>query len=111
VIRVRHPRYAKHNRTFPQGGSASLGSHVFCLWSGAQPPTPPASVRFHRSRVNYVNKAEPIGVSRTVETAAAKAPAVYTPFSDALTAIECLRGAYSITLPENTAYAILKFPL
>ena len=66
-------------------------------------------MRFHRSRVNYVNKVEPIGVSRTVRLRATVAPTVYTPFREAETEIRRDGDETVLTLPEGTAYAILHF--
>lgn len=67
-------------------------------------------IRYHRSRVNYINKVEPAGVSRRVVLGARTAPEVYTPFQDQPTEISVDGGVCSVTLPEKCAYAIFHFP-
>ena len=66
-------------------------------------------MRFHRSRVNYVNKVEPIGVDRVVTVRSEKELTVYTPFNEEETDVCLQEGVYKITLPEKTSYAIMKF--
>ena len=66
-------------------------------------------MRFHRSRVNFVNKVEPIGITEEVKLTANASPAVYTPFNDEASEIREEDGVYSVRLPEKTAYAILRF--
>ena len=66
-------------------------------------------IRFHRSRMNYVNKVEPIGIERTIVLEANGKPEVYTPFNDEPSKVERKDGLYSITLPEKCSYVILKF--
>ena len=66
-------------------------------------------IRFHRSRVNYINKVEPIGISDTVMLVADVAPTVYTPFSDTPAKVTYEKGTYTVRFPEKTAYAILRF--
>ena len=66
-------------------------------------------IRFHRSRVNYVNKVEPVGITDTVCLRADAAPTVYTPFNGGESVIAKTAAGYSIRLPEKTAYAILRF--
>ena len=65
-------------------------------------------IRFHRSRVNLVNKVEPIGVDGVIELRSDSHITVYTPFSDEESTVEYRNGIYTITLPEGTSYAILK---
>ena len=67
-------------------------------------------IRFHRSRVNYINKVEPIGISESVKIEAPTAPIVYTPFNDGVATVSRGEDGYTVTLPEKTAYAILYFP-
>ena len=67
-------------------------------------------IRYHRSRVNYVNKVVPIGVSREVTLLTEKMPTVYTPFDPEETTVSMGDGTCTLTLPENCAYAILHFP-
>ena len=66
-------------------------------------------IRFHRSRVNFVNKADPIGISREVQVKADVAPKVFTPFNAEESCVVREADGYRITLPEKTAYAILYF--
>ncbi|MBE6689789.1 MAG: hypothetical protein E7590_00715 [Ruminococcaceae bacterium] len=66
-------------------------------------------IRFHRSRVNFVNKAEPVGISREVLVASEISPRVFTPFNGEESAVCREAKGYRITLPEKTAYAILYF--
>ena len=67
-------------------------------------------IRYHRSRVNYINKVEPIGISRQVILGADKAPQVYTPFNTEATQISMEKDVCTLTLPEKCAYAIFHFP-
>jgi len=67
-------------------------------------------IRFHRSRVNYVNKAEPVGVTQTIRGKGEVLPLVYTPFNDAAVAAVREGDGFKVTLPEKTAYVILHFP-
>jgi len=67
-------------------------------------------MRFHRSRVNYVNRVTPIGVSETVTLEAEKVPEIYLPF-DKGEGVAVQNGKkISVQLPKNTAYFILRFP-
>jgi len=66
-------------------------------------------MRFHRSRVNFVNKVEPIGISREIVIESDTKPEVYTPFNDEPTEIELKDGICKLTLPEKCAYALLRF--
>ena len=67
-------------------------------------------MRFHRSRVNYITKAEPIGVSRHLRLTAPTAPTVYLPLGEGEATVTAADGDYTLQLPEGTAYAILHFP-
>lgn len=66
-------------------------------------------MRFHRSRVNYVNKVEPIGVTRTLCLAANSVPRVYLPFHDTPVKAQLQDGVCSIDLPEGCSYLIVQF--
>ena len=68
-------------------------------------------IRYHRSRVNYVNKVVPIGISREIKLQTAVKPAVYTPFNDSETSVSLEGDVCTLQLPENCAYIILHFPL
>lgn len=66
-------------------------------------------IRFHRSRVNYITKVEPVGVSRTVRLRTDKIPVVYTPFNQEGAQVEQDEtGAFTIHLPECCSYALLR---
>jgi hypothetical protein len=65
-------------------------------------------MRFHRSRVNYVNKVEPVGIDRTVTLRAAGEVQVYLPLSKEKAEVVREGDVCRITLPEKTAYAIVK---
>ena len=66
-------------------------------------------MRFHRSRVNLVNKAEPINVSERIALHTELTPTVYLPFGEGTAAVCRTQEGYDITLPKNTAYAIVSF--
>ena len=66
-------------------------------------------IRFHRSRVNYVNKVEPIGITREIRLEAESAPTVYTPFNEGATEVTRAGKTLTFTPPEGTAYMILRF--
>ena len=66
-------------------------------------------IRFHRSRVNYVNKVEPVGVGERIRVRAATAPLVYIPFQKESAEVTGENGTYTIKLPPKTAYAILRW--
>ena len=66
-------------------------------------------IRFHRSRVNYVNKAEPVGVTKRITGEAKSAPKVYTPFSKLPARVTFENGTFTAELGEETAYVILRF--
>ena len=67
-------------------------------------------IRFHRSRVNFVNKVTPIGIEREVALKCEKKPTVYIPVSDGEAEIAFENGACTITLPENCSYALIHIP-
>ena len=64
-------------------------------------------IRFHRSRVNYITKVEPIGVDPVVKIHADVAPEVYTPFHQEQSSVASDGMIHTITLPDKCAYAIL----
>lgn len=66
-------------------------------------------MRFHRSRVNFINKVTPIGIDGVLELKTKTAPQVYTPFSQEANRIMEEPGRCTVTLPEDCAYAILEF--
>ncbi len=66
-------------------------------------------MRFHRSRVNFVNKVAAAGVTDTLKMRCDKEPEVYIPFGEQGGKAEMTDGVCSVFLPQNTAYVILKF--
>ena len=66
-------------------------------------------IRTHRSRVNYVNKAEPVGITGTVRVASPRPPQVFTPFRAEGSAVTREGDEFAVTLPRGCAYAILRF--
>ena len=60
---------------------------------------------------NFVNKADPIGISRKVQVEADTEPQVFTPFNSEDTDVVHDENGYTLSLPEKTAYAILYFAL
>ena len=66
-------------------------------------------IRYHRSRINYINKVEPAGVDRKIIIEANSKPEVYTPFNDEASDAVLKDGMCNVVLPEKCAYAILKF--
>ena len=67
-------------------------------------------IRYHRSRVNYVNKVVPVGCDPTVTVASAQVPTVYTPFNKGDVSIASADGVHTLTLPPDCAYVIMHFP-
>lgn len=67
-------------------------------------------IRFHRSRVNYINKVTPIGIGREVVLQCEKTPQVYIPISDGKAETSCENGICKIVLPENCSYALIHIP-
>lgn len=66
-------------------------------------------IRYHRSRVNFINKVEPVGVSQTLTVTANSAPQVYTPFNKEDTEVSVADGVCTVKLPPKCAYAILYY--
>jgi len=69
------------------------------------------SIRFHRSRVNFITKVLPAGVGTPIEIATHRIPKVYTPFVTGDTKISTENGMCILELPPNCSYAILEFCL
>lgn len=67
-------------------------------------------IRFHRSRVNYINKVEPIGVDPTVCIKSNLIPQIFTPFNEEASTVHTDGQLLTITLPDKCAYAIIHFP-
>ena len=66
-------------------------------------------IRFHRSRVNLITKVTPIGISRVLVFESRLEPTVYLPITKGEAKIEREGEKITITLPENTSYAIVEF--
>ena len=66
-------------------------------------------IRYHRSRVNLITHAEPIGIDCVVQLEAASAPVVYTPFCDEGSTVTLEDGLCTVHLPDKCSYAILQF--
>ena len=64
---------------------------------------------YHRSRINYINKVEPIGIEGKITIEAQNVPLVYTPFNDDTYEVILKDGVCNIKLPEKCSYVILKF--
>ena len=62
-------------------------------------------MRYHRSRVNYINVVVPQAVDRTLKLVAEGVPQVFTPFNEEPSQVEATENGCKITLPENCAYA------
>lgn len=65
--------------------------------------------RFHRSRVNYVNRAEPIGVKNEIRVASSIIPEAYTPFNSGRPLITTDGKTHTVSLPEKAPFIILYF--
>ena len=66
-------------------------------------------IRTHRSRVNIVNKVEPIGIDGVLKLESKTLPEVYTPFCESHSEVIAENGIVTVRLPEKCSYAILKF--
>ena len=66
-------------------------------------------MRYHRSRINYINKVEPIGIDGKITIEAQNVPLVYTPFNDDTYEVILKDGVCNIKLTEKCSYVILKF--
>ena len=66
-------------------------------------------MRYHRSRVNYITKADPIGIDRKITVVASNKSEVYTSFNDEISEIELNGCICNVILPEKCSYVILKF--
>ena len=67
-------------------------------------------MRFHRSRVNYITKAEPIGVTDTLQCKASALPEVYLPLTNARLTPCKNADTIEISLPPKASYVLLHFP-
>lgn len=64
-------------------------------------------MRYHRSRVNYINKADPINVNRKLELKSQGVPKVYTPFNTEDAEVQATEDGCTVILPEKCAYAVV----
>ena len=67
-------------------------------------------MRFHRSRVNFINKVTPIGIDGILELQTQVPPEVFTPFTEEASQITQQPERCTVTLPKDCPYAILRFP-
>ena len=67
-------------------------------------------MRFHRSRVNYINYVEPVGVTERIVLKTDLTPDVYTPFNDEKAELKISNGICTVGLPQKTSFIILNFP-
>jgi len=67
-------------------------------------------MRYHRSRMNLVNKVEPVGISRALRLQAEGKPEVHLPFCDEPAQVETEAGCWRISLPEKCSYVIIRVP-
>ena len=66
-------------------------------------------IRFHRSRMNYINKVEPIGIGDHISVKAPSKPSVFSPFTEAQPKAAEFDGVWRIELPKKASYIILRF--
>ena len=66
-------------------------------------------MRFHRSRVNYINYVMPTGVTQEIRLRTDKTPEVFTPFNADAT-VETKDGVAVVKLPEKTSFLLLRIP-
>lgn len=66
-------------------------------------------MRFHRSRVNYINYVMPTGVTQEIRLKTDKTPEVFTPFNADAT-VETRDGVAVVKLPEKTSFLLLRIP-
>lgn len=66
-------------------------------------------IRNHRSRVNFVNKVEAIGLDGKVQIVCDSDPEVYLPFASEEAKLSREGDLLTIHLPEKCSYVILKF--
>jgi hypothetical protein len=70
------------------------------------------NARFHRSRVNFVNKAEAAGVTDTLRLAAEVTPSVWLPLNDGAQArVVAEQGVVTVKIPEKCSYIVMRFEL
>ena len=65
-------------------------------------------MRFHRSRVNFINKVAPIGVTQTIVVKTDGNVEAFTPFNEKTVTVTRESERVIVTLPEPTSYLILK---
>lgn len=66
------------------------------------------NMRQHRTRVNFIVKAEPLNTSRLVKLSAAKETVAYAPFNDEAPAVTAVNGGIEVKVPEKCVYMVLK---
>ena len=93
----------------PELTGKALVEHANGLFQMFSGETVDVKMRFHRSRVNFVNRVEPRGVEDRLVLRAPVKPAVYTPFGDGESRVTEEDGVFTVNLPTGTAYALLRF--
>jgi hypothetical protein len=66
-------------------------------------------MRNHRSRVNFINRATPVGVDGRIVIETKQIPQVYTSFHTEKATVEQTGNICIVTLPKECSYAILQF--
>ena len=66
-------------------------------------------MRFHRSRVNFVNRVTPINVCEKLVIETECEAEVFLPFGKDEASVVRMNGCCEISLPRDTAYVIVKF--
>ena len=66
-------------------------------------------MRYHRSRVNFINRVEPVGITKTIRFKSDTPPEVYTPFNQGAQDISVSSGICTVTMKEKSSYCIFTF--
>ena len=64
--------------------------------------------RTHRSRVNFIDRATPLGVTGTVRFATAGKPEVILPLREEKAMVTEEAGTFTATLPKDCFYAVIR---
>ncbi|MBQ3866797.1 MAG: hypothetical protein II776_07825, partial [Clostridia bacterium] len=95
--------------TLYRGGGA-LTAHLLATDYDVHVDETLDGMRRHRSRVNYIDGARPLGLSRTLRVRSDRAPEVYLPLTEGAAAVKAEAGGWTVSLPEDASYVILRFP-
>lgn len=66
-------------------------------------------MRYHRSRVNFVDQVKPVKVSQEVRVKAEKMPALYAPLSEGAGSVRKEGDSFVVTLPKDCIFFTLAF--